>query len=68
MGSRTIEVAVREDTGALEKLRVREGEELLSEVMISDRDERGLPAALEMRAPAAKVELENVSLVRNTFY
>ena len=76
MGTRTIQLTVREGTGALERLRVVEGETLLSEVVISDRDERGLPAALEMRAPAAKVELElrlrqvevGVTFPSSTFY
>ena len=58
VGARTIQLSVLEETGRLETLRVMEGEALVSEVMISARDERGLPTALEMRAPDANVELE----------
>ncbi|MEC9465691.1 MAG: hypothetical protein VX834_07900 [Myxococcota bacterium] len=74
--NRTIRLGVNESSGTLERLRMMEGETLVSEVIISERDGRGLPAALEMRAPAAKVELEfrlrevevGVTFAPGTFY
>ena len=58
VGKRTLRLGVNEASGALKRLRVMQGDVLVSEVVISERDERGLPEALEMRAPGAKVELE----------
>ena len=58
LGLRQITLDVDPRTWMVERLRVRDGDVLVSEVIIAKRDELGLPAQLQMRVPGSEVELE----------
>ena len=58
VGAREILLDIEPQSVVVERMRIYDGETLVSEVIISERDQRGLPSSLQMRVPASKIELD----------
>ena len=76
IGGREILLDIEPRSAVVERMRVYDGAELVSEVVISERDELGLPKALQMKVPGSKIELDlrlrdieaDIELPKGTFY